>query len=168
MTADEEGLIAMVAREENMSSEEMTVVIFDLGDRQFAIRIDYVREILEYREPVAVPDTPEWLAGILDIAGDVLPVVSLHSRFEAEETDAKRHLINLTTEEGDMIFTADDVTAIRALNGDWVRPVEGASGERGADFLEGAVVLDKDLVLVVDPRKVVDMGALRRVKAEAV
>ncbi len=146
---------------------EIKVVVFDLGDRVFAIRIDYVREILEHRDPTVVPDEPSWLAGILELSEAVLPVVSLHRRFGAEERDTRRHLIHLTTPEGDMIFTADDVTAIRMVTPDQIKSVDKFGEQEGAHFLEGAVSLDGDLVLIIDPRRVVDMKVLQEAQDKA-
>ena len=144
--------------------KEIKVVVFEVGDRVFAIRIDYVREILEHRDLTVVPDAPTWLAGILEISEAVLPVVSLHKRFGAKERDTHRHLINLTTPDGDMIFTADDVTAIRMLSPDQIKPVEKFGEQEGAHFLEGAVSLDGELVLIIDPRRVVDMQILQEAR----
>ncbi len=147
--------------------EEIKVVVFDVGERQFGIRIDYVREILEHRDPTAVPDAPAWLAGILDVAGEVLPVISLHKRLDAERRDARRHLINLTTSDGDMVFTADEVNAIRVLRDDQIRPVEHFAEEKNDHFLEGAVSLEGKIILLIDPRKIVDMEVVERATEKA-
>ena len=140
-------------------SQEIKVVVFNVGARSFAIRIDHVKEIQKYQTPVRVPDSPSWLAGVLDIDGHVFPVVSLHQRFHVDESEAQgaSHLINLELTRGEMAFTTDEVTAIRTLQSDDIRHLTQVSTEMENPLLEGAVTIGDELVLLIDPERVVDL-----------
>lgn len=138
--------------------EEIKVVIFHVGQRLFAIPIEYVREILPYQDPISVPDSPDWLAGVIDLAGRVLPVVSLHERFDESMDEDERHLIRLQfDDQRGAAFTTDAVTAIRVLEDEAIRDVDQLSGEMQTPLLWGAARVDNQLVLVINPEKVVDV-----------
>lgn len=53
------------------------MVTFKLGGEEFAFRIDRIREILRVQEPNEVPDTPEYILGVLTVRGHILPIIDL-------------------------------------------------------------------------------------------
>jgi len=57
--------------------EHLQVVSFEMGKEEFAFPIGEVQEIIRYAEPAAVPETPEYVRGVLDLRGSVLPIVDL-------------------------------------------------------------------------------------------
>jgi purine-binding chemotaxis protein CheW len=59
---------------------EFHVVVFALGDEQFALSVGEVREILDHRTPYRVPNAPPWLLGLVDVRGTSVPVVDLRLR----------------------------------------------------------------------------------------
>ena len=66
-----------------MSITEATkVVTFRLGDDLFAADIFAVERVLRYHTPVSVPDVPDWIEGMIDYRGKVVPVIDLRRRFE--------------------------------------------------------------------------------------
>lgn len=59
---------------------ELQVVVFALGDEQFALPVAEVREILDHRAPYRVPNAPGWLVGLTDVRGASVPVIDLRAR----------------------------------------------------------------------------------------
>ncbi|MBW6527453.1 chemotaxis protein CheW [Sphingomonas sp. RHCKR7] len=59
---------------------EFQVVVFALGDEQFALSVDEVREILDRRDPYRVPNAPVWLLGLCDVRGASVPIIDLRLR----------------------------------------------------------------------------------------
>src|SRR5262249_48999535 len=58
------------------------IVSFRLGDDLFATDIFSVERVLRYQQPRGVPNVPEWIEGVIEYQGRVVPVVNLRRRFE--------------------------------------------------------------------------------------
>ena len=59
---------------------DIQVVVFGLGDEEFALPVTTVREILDHRTAYRVPHAPDWLLGLTDVRGDSVPMVDLRVR----------------------------------------------------------------------------------------
>ena len=65
-----------------MSNLTDKLVTFRLGDDHFAADVHAVERVLRYTVPTSVPDMPEYIEGVMDYLGRVVPVVNLRRRFE--------------------------------------------------------------------------------------
>jgi purine-binding chemotaxis protein CheW len=63
------------------------VVTFRVGDDEFAADIMAVERVLRYAQPTVVPNLPEWVEGVIEYEGRVVPVIDLARRFEIERTE---------------------------------------------------------------------------------
>ena len=68
-----------------MSTLTDKLVTFRLGDDHFAADVHAVERVLRYSVPTSVPDMPEYIEGVMDYLGRVVPVVNLRRRFEPRE-----------------------------------------------------------------------------------
>jgi purine-binding chemotaxis protein CheW len=82
----EEGAV-MAATGVERSSQYLT---FRLGEEVFALDIAQVREVLDYTPITRVPRMPEFMRGVINLRGSVVPVVDLRARFGIEEVQASR------------------------------------------------------------------------------
>ena len=69
-------------KEEVVQQQYLT---FFLGDEEYAINIQRVKEIIEYTTVTKVPKVPDWIRGVINLRGNVVPVVDLTVRFGLEE-----------------------------------------------------------------------------------
>src|SRR5437016_12622432 len=69
-------------REEVVQQQYLT---FFLADEEYAINIQRVKEIIEYTTVTKVPKVPDWIRGVINLRGNVVPVVDLEVRFGLEE-----------------------------------------------------------------------------------
>jgi purine-binding chemotaxis protein CheW len=70
-----------------MKIESNKLVTFRLGDDLFAADIFAVERVLRYMQPTSVPDMPEYIEGVVDYQGRVVPIVNLRRRFEMPELE---------------------------------------------------------------------------------
>lgn len=70
-------------REEMVQQQYLT---FFLADEEYAINIQRVKEIIEYTTVTRVPKVPEWIRGVINLRGNVVPIVDLTVRFGLEES----------------------------------------------------------------------------------
>src|ERR1039458_6167472 len=65
-------------------------LIFELGNEEFGVSVLQIKEIMKMQQVTTVPQTPQFLQGVINLRGRIVPVVSLRSKFnmpEQEETD---------------------------------------------------------------------------------
>ena len=62
------------------AAHETQLVTLGLGREVFAVPVEYVREILDYREPFAIPEGPAWFLGLTDVRGQAVPTLDLRVR----------------------------------------------------------------------------------------
>ena len=76
------------------------LVTFRLGDDHFAADVHAVERVLRYTVPTSVPDMPEYIEGVMDYLGRVVPVVNLRRRFELPSVEARAETRTLVLNVG--------------------------------------------------------------------
>lgn len=92
---------------------EEQLVLFSLGKEEYAISITQVKEIINYKDATKIPNTPEYMEGIITLRGKVIPVVNLALRLElaTSKSDDKRALI-VETAGREIGIVVDEVTEV--------------------------------------------------------
>ncbi|MFZ1404781.1 MAG: chemotaxis protein CheW, partial [Anaerolineae bacterium] len=77
------------------------LVVFEVGQRAYALRVEQVIEVLRMVAIAPLPDTPPWLAGMLNFRGQVIPVMDLRTRLGAPrpQPDLNTPIMVVTTGE---------------------------------------------------------------------
>lgn len=148
---------------------------FHIGEEECGVSILQVKEIVGYRTTTAVPGTPPWIRGVINVRGSVVPVVDLAVKFGLEVRDVtKRTCVVIVDVEIDgeltaMGVVADAVDEVLDLR---VEDIEDApafgTGVR-VDYLQGLARIEDRFVLVLDIDKVLqadELAALISVKGK--
>ena len=146
-------------------------LMFSLGAETFGIAIGQVREIIEYPGLTSIPLTPEFLRGVINLRGAVVPVIDLSVRFGRGATQINRRscvvVIESPTddEQRPLGIIVDGVTEVLDCAPEQIeqRPDFG-SGLR-ADFVDSVIRRDGDFVLVLDLAAVLSFTELENLIA---
>lgn len=104
---------------------ELQFVVFKLGKVEFAMDIMQVQEIGHYTEPVKVPNTPEFIEGVMSLRDNVIPVISLRKRFNitgeelnelGQDTSENSRTIVINLEDRQIAFVVDDASEVLTLD----------------------------------------------------
>ncbi|KTT96898.1 chemotaxis protein CheW [Sphingomonas sanguinis] len=132
---------------------DIQVVVFGLGEEEFALPVTTVREILDHRNAYRVPHAPDWFLGLTDVRGASVPMVDLRVRLglaPAEVTLTTRILVvDMPGSDGTPIalglvvdrvldvstFAADAIEGSPELGGRWRSQQIEAILRRGAGFV---------------------------------
>ena len=128
---------------------------FQLAGETYAIDILNIREIIEYGNITAVPMMPDFIAGVINLRGSVVPVIDLAVRFDGDKTDiTKRTSIiivevsddDLHLEVGVVVDVVNEVLDIAASE---IEPAPAFGSSIRTDFISGmGKVKDKLLILL--------------------
>jgi purine-binding chemotaxis protein CheW len=90
--------------------------VFKIGDELFGIGIERVVEILKLQKIVTIPGLPEFLSGVMNVRGNVVPVMDLRQRFSMKPSGNKERIIMVRYGKEKIGFLVDDVKEILPLS----------------------------------------------------
>lgn len=131
---------------------EQQYVVFRLMGQLFGAAIDVVREV-NYLTPVTrLPNTPEFVEGVIDLRGEVLPVIDLRKRLHLppRETSAEARLMVLNLGERAAALIVDGVDQVLTLNTDQIVPPDSRVVVAGRDYVTGVARSGETLVVILD------------------
>ncbi len=141
-------------------TEATQYLTFKLDDEVFAIDISTVREVLEYTTVTKVPRTPEFMKGVINLRGGVVPVVDLRLKFgmsEAEKTVNTCVIIVEVSVDGESAVLgalADSVQEVLDLEADQIEPAPKIGTRLKTDFIKGMGKRDDQFIMILDINKV--------------
>jgi purine-binding chemotaxis protein CheW len=156
--------------------EELIVLIFRLGDDEFGIPIDAVVEVAQVPLQITrVPKTPKFLEGVVNLRGEVLPVVDQRRRFDLprlEKNAAARRLMVIKTERHRAGLIVDSVSDVLRTDRDNVAPPPELTDEKTSRLVRGVINLEKAnrIVLLLDPTELLtraEQGLLDTFQAQS-
>ena len=137
---------------------------FQLAGEVYAINILDIREIIEFGNLTAVPMTPSFIGGVINLRGSVVPVVNLAIRFGEEATKTTKRTSIIIVEVGDaedkaeMGVIVDAVNEVLEIEADQIVPPPAFGASIRTDFISGMgrvggslmILLEVDHVLSID------------------
>ncbi|MGM0602271.1 MAG: chemotaxis protein CheW [Bacillota bacterium] len=150
------------------SSESQQYIIFFLGSRKFGVNITQTREILDSKKLTSVPDSPEFISGIINLRGSVVPVVDLHVRLNVNqnsEDQKEKKIIIIELENITAGMMVDDVKEIKGLTREEIVNLPELCKNVDSDYIEGVGRADSDeLLLLLDLASILSRDEIRNLK----
>jgi purine-binding chemotaxis protein CheW len=125
---------------------------FAIDDAQYGVDIMAVREIKEWSNVTHLPKQPEYVRGVLNLRGVIVPVVDLRCRFGEGLTETTPTHIIIIVQLEDMLvgLLADRVLDIVSFGHDQIQPVPRTARDATAEFLSGLVTIDGSLIALIE------------------
>jgi len=139
--------------EEATVADVLQLVSFNLGTEEFGVDIGMVQEIVRMPEITRVPRTPEFVEGVVNLRGKIIPVVDLRKRFRLPVTEnTKSTRIIIVTMNGRTVgMIVDGVSEVRRISADSVEPTpEMVASAIDAAYLKGIAKLEGRLLILLD------------------
>jgi len=97
---------------------ELQFVVFRLGKEEYGVNIMQVKEIVTYKEPTKVPNTPDFIEGIINLRGQIIPIVSLKKRFNisGESINDETRIIVMNLDSKQVGFIVDAASEVRTIS----------------------------------------------------
>ncbi len=139
---------------------EKQLVVFRLGQEEYAIDILGVKEIIKYPKTVKLPNTPDFVEGIVNYRDSVIPILDLNRRFKLggkETGDSTRVIIVNIGGTGDrqVGFMVDQVEEVLRLKTECIQePPETVSRGMDRQYIRGVGKLEGRLIIILDIERV--------------
>ena len=141
-------------------TETVQYLTFNLADEIFAFDVAKVREILELTSITKVPQTPDFMRGVINLRGSVVPVIDLRLNFGMQCTEQTVNTCIIVVEvvlQGETIVLgvlADSVQEVVEMEPDLIEPPPQLGTKLNTEFIKGMGKVENDFVMILDIDKV--------------
>lgn len=145
---------------------------FRLGEEEYGLEILKVREIIGMMDITAVPRTPEFVRGVINLRGNVIPVIDLRLRFTmppAERTD-ETCIIVVDVEGVEMGIVVDRVSEVLAIANEEIQEPPSFGVAVDTDFILGIGKVANRVAILLNISEVLttqDLAGLQAISAQA-
>lgn len=126
-------------------------ITFTIGAEEYGVDIMTVKEIRGWVETTSLPKAPDYVRGVINLRGSIVPIYDLRTRFGRGVTETTRtHVVIIVTVGtrvvGLLVDTVSDILTVAQVD---VRPVPDLDGAADIAFLSGLVALDQRMVTII-------------------
>ncbi len=154
-----------------VETQNMTQYLtYKLGDEVFAFDISKVREVLDLTTITKVPKTPDFMQGVINLRGSVVPVVDLKLKFGMNRTEKTVNTCIIITEvtvDGETMVLgtlADSVQEVMDIGSDHIEPAPTIGTQLHTEFIKGMGKQNDRFVIILDIDKVFSTGEITLVQ----
>jgi purine-binding chemotaxis protein CheW len=157
-----------------MSATEITetrqYLTFKLGDEVFATDVAKVREVLDFTTITKIPRTPDFMSGVINLRGNVVPVVDLRLCFEMSQTEKTVNTCVVVVEmllDGEPTVIgalADSVEEVIDLEPEQIEPAPKIGTQIRTDFIKGMGKRDSQFIMILDIDRIFSAEELSAVR----
>ncbi len=152
-------------------TETTQYLTFKLDDEVFALDITKVREVLDFTTVTKVPRTPEFMRGVINLRGSVVPVVDLRLKFGMSKTEKTVNtcviIVEVTVDNETTVLgaLADSVQEVMDLEPDHIEPAPKIGTRLNTEFIKGMGKRDSNFIIILDVDKIFSINELAMVQA---
>jgi len=152
------------ARSSDSQDKIVELIVFNMGDEEFAANIDQVREVITRGTITPIPDSPDFVEGITNVRGEITVAIDLKGglSLESPQEGEGKHII--ITEQDNSLFglIVDEVTQVLRIPESQIRPTPEAVTRMKKVYVNGVITLDERLIILLDLSKVLSEESLAR------
>ena len=145
---------------------------FSLGDEVFAMDIRAVREIIQYSTMTVVPLMPEFVRGVINLRGSVVPVIDLQSRFgRTVATVGKKTCVIIfdASRDGEKVelgLMVDSVSEVIEIPDAHIEPPPQFGATIRRDFIKGMGKVAGEFIVILEPDQALDIEDMAQLAAQ--
>jgi len=144
-------------------AEEMKVIVFTLAHEEYGIEVDKVRTIERLMPITRVPKTPDFVKGVINLRGVVIPVIDLRGRFGLTESELGENsrIIIVAVNDMEVGFIVDSANDVLDIMDDTIENPPEIVGGVKAKYLSGvAKIGDNRLLILLNLSEVLNRGEI--------
>ena len=146
-------MVSLAQEEIQEKTSRNQYVIFQIGPEEYGVDIDSVKEIIKPTKITNVPNTDEHVLGVINLRGQIVPVVDLHQKFNFDvinDEEKKQRIITAEVRDALIGLFVDDVHEVVWLNKSEIQPAPEVAGGIRQEFLEGVGKINDRLLVLIE------------------
>lgn len=151
------------------SVELQQYLTFKLGGKLYGLSILNIKEIIEYGEVTEVPMTPDFISGVINLRGNVVPVIDLSQRFSKQATELTKRtsIVIIEVKNEDLVIeigvTVDMVNEVLDIHPEEIEPAPALGNQIQTSFISGMAKVDGTLLILLDIEHILSVDELSMV-----
>lgn len=137
--------------------EQMTqLVIFHIQDEEYGVPINEIQEIIKLDKITPIPDSPEFIKGIINVRGEIVTTIDMKERFfiKNKRKTPSRHIVITKQKNNTFGLVVDEVTEVLKVNKNEIKDKPSSMSQINQAYVKGVYVEAERLVLVLDLAKI--------------
>ncbi|QHB56533.1 chemotaxis protein CheW (plasmid) [Ralstonia solanacearum] len=125
---------------------------FTLGREEYGIDILKVQEIRGYETVTRIANAPEFIKGVINLRGIIVPIVDLRIKFELERVEYNQYTVVIILNLSDRVvgIVVDGVSDVLTLQSQQIKPAPEFSGALDTEYIRGLGSIDERMLILVD------------------
>ena len=157
--------MAKLETREGTAEEVKQLISFTVGAEEYGLELLRVKEVIRMRQITWLPKAPSCIKGIINLRGDVIPIVDLRDRFglESIEQTAMTRVIVVEVDGRLIGMVVDSASQVVRLPADQFDPPPPMVGDRAQAFITGVGKMDGKLILTIDAERILRADELNQI-----
>ena len=149
-----------------MTKKEGKYLTFTLAEEEYGIGILKIKEIIGMMPITSVPQTPEFVKGVINLRGKVIPVLDLRLRFGMKEIDYTERtciiVVEITGQSGTVMIgvVVDSVSEVLNIKGDDIEDTPAFGAKLDTDYILGMAKMEGGVEILLDIDRVLSEGEI--------
>lgn len=125
---------------------------FTLDDEEYGIDVLTVQEILRYERVTRIANSPDFVTGVVNLRGVIIPIVDLRVKLQLRDADFNQNAATIILNLGERVvgIIVDGVSEVLSLRGDQIRPAPDFSVSLATEYLIGLGDINDRMLILVD------------------
>lgn len=148
--------------QKKQDDELLQLVTFSIGEEEFGVDILKVQEIIRTMEITKVPRAQDFVEGVINLRGKVIPIIDLRRRFGLDSKNHDKHTRIIVIEINNMIvgFVVDSVSEVLRIPASTVEPPPPVVAGLESEYISGVGKLQDRLLILLDLDKLLSSDDL--------
>lgn len=140
----------------NETVSEVQMVAFKLENEEFAVDIHQVREVLKMTQVTPLPQSAHYIEGVINLRGEVIPVVDLRKRFELPvgERSEQTRIIIVEIQDSNVGLIVDSVTEVLRFSSSAIQPPPARVAGTRTDLIKGVGKVEERLLIILNLERI--------------
>ncbi len=157
------------ARSEQDSAGTTQYLTFLLADEEYGVNILKVKEIRGWEQPTSLPNTANYILGVINLRGMVVPVMDLRKRFDLPESDLGKTnvvvVVKVTHSGRDRTvgMVVDAVSEVYNISEEMIMPAPDMGGTISDEYVKGLSTIEGKMIILLDIDYLINAGMLNEV-----
>jgi purine-binding chemotaxis protein CheW len=149
--------------------ESNSYLTFKLGEEEFGAHVSQVLNILEMTRITEVPKTPDYMKGVINLRGTVLPIIDTRIKFGLPETEYTNNTcivvmdLDLDGETVHIGAIVDEVLSVIEIEQDQIEPPPSIGNKYKSEFIFGMAKVQEQFVMLLDMQKVLNSDEMAEI-----
>ena len=143
---------------------------FLLADEEYGVDILKVQEIRGWEQPTMLPNAVDYVLGVINLRGTVVPIIDLRRRFAMEKSQFGQTTVVVVVKvvsvdkERTVGLVVDAVSEVYNVNDADIRPAPDLGGAISTEFVQGLATLGEKMIILLDIDKLISVGVLKEIE----